>query len=352
MTGPATDHGPIRPGPGPAAPPERSRLPLGRLILTAVLTIALVALFLTQVSMSRIVDMIRGCDIPLLLLATAAYALSYVGRTWRWKLLTPMRRIGWGPLVGISTVHNFMLRALPAKLGETSYLVLMRARGVPGTEALAALVVARIYDTAAAVVFFMLSIFLTRTPLAGSALVDGIVSVVILAVAAAAVLRGSLIIRGMHRLADRLVAWGRLPRFLTGHGVRRRLVRLEENLEQIQSGRQAPMIFFHTILIWLPSFIMTWWLMTAFGHPVDFWGVVFASTLGIVATLLPVGTLGNFGTQEMGWTFGLVLLGVDRETAIATGFSTHLVGFALAGVFALIGAPFNAVRGGTGEDPR
>jgi uncharacterized membrane protein YbhN (UPF0104 family) len=166
--------------------------------------------------------------------------------------------------------------------------------------------------------------------------------------AAGAVLRGSLIIRALHRLADRLVKGGRVPRFLVGRGTRGRLARLEENLEQIQSGRQAPLILLHTFLIWFPSFVMTWWLMTAFGHPVGFWGVVFASTLGIVATLLPVGTLGNFGTQEMGWTFGLVLLGVDREAAIATGFSTHLVGFALAGLFALAGAPLNAVRQETG----
>ena len=93
---------------------------------------------------------------------------------------------------------------------------------------------------------------------------------------------------------------------------------------------------------------MTWWLLDAFGHPHSFWGTVFASTLGIVATLLPVGTLGNFGTQEMGWALGMTMMGVDRETALATGFSTHLVGFVLAGLFALIGAPFNAVGGRDG----
>jgi uncharacterized protein (TIRG00374 family) len=316
-----------------------------RLVLTVALTVLLVALFLTQVSVSRIVGMIRGADLGLVGLAVLAYAASYVARTWRWRLLTPGRDLGWPALIGVSTVHNFMVRALPSKLGEGSYLVLMKARGVPGTEALAGLVVARIYDMMVSVLFFTLAVFLTQSPLRGNVVANTLIATVVLAGAGALVLRGSLIVRLVHALAGRLVAGGRLPGFLRGRGVRVRLERLEGHLETLQSGRQAPLIFLHTLLIWGPSFAMTWWLLAAFGHPLDFWGTVFASTLGIVATLLPVSTLGNFGTQEMGWTLGMTLLGVDRETAIATGFSTHLVGFALAGLFALIGAPLNALAG-------
>ncbi|HEX7880462.1 MAG TPA: lysylphosphatidylglycerol synthase transmembrane domain-containing protein, partial [Candidatus Eisenbacteria bacterium] len=182
-------------------PKPTGGLKLGRLILTAVLTIGLVALLLTQVSIEKIANMIRGADPGLLMLATAAYALSYVGRTWRWKLLTPGHELGWGPLIGISTVHNFMLRALPSKIGEASYLVLMRGRGVPGTEALAALVVARIYDTIAAIIFFGVSVLLTHTALAGSRTAAGIVILLILAGAAFAVLKGSLMVKWMRMLA-------------------------------------------------------------------------------------------------------------------------------------------------------
>jgi uncharacterized membrane protein YbhN (UPF0104 family) len=95
---------------------------------------------------------------------------------------------------------------------------------------------------------------------------------------------------------------------------------------------------------------MTYWLLQAFNTPLSFWGTVFASTLTIVATLLPIGTLGNFGTQEVAWTLGLTLLGVDRDSAITSGFSTHLVGFALAGLFGLIGAWLSGI--GFARTPR
>lgn len=322
----------------PAEIVERPKASPWRIVVTLLLTAGLVALFLSQVSIGTIVTMLRSADPGLVLLATAAYALSYVGRAARWQILTPSKHIPAGPLMGITAVHNFMLRILPAKLGETSYFVMMKTRGVPGTEAVAGLVMARIYDTAFAILFFVLSLFFAHTAFGRSATMNVIVAVVLLLVCGFALLRGSLIVRWTSALAARLARASWFPKFLLGHGVRRRLDRLEGSLEEMQSIRHAPLLVFHTILVWVTSFLMTWWLLQAFGKPFGFWGTVFASTTAIVATLLPIGTLGNFGTQEAGWTFGMMLLGVDRETAIATGFSTHLVNVTLAAIFGLIGA--------------
>jgi uncharacterized protein (TIRG00374 family) len=323
--------------------PEARRFSAWRLALTILFTVVLLALLFTQVPPRRILDTIRGADPVTFTLAASAYALSYVGRALRWRVLIAPRRLPWPTLVGITAVHNFMIRALPAKLGETSYPVLMRARGIPGTEALAGLVVARIYDTAAAILFFVISLFLAHPQFSESPVMNVAAGLVILSVCAFAVLRGSLVVRLVNAMAGRVARSRFMPRVLLGHGVRRRLDHLEEHLGRIQSARQAPILLFTTLLIWVPSYLMTWWLLQSFDSPLSFWGTVFASTLTIVATLLPVGTLGNFGTQEVAWTFGLGLLGVDRESAITSGFSTHLVGFALAGLFGLIGAWMSGV---------
>ncbi len=309
-----------------------------RIIVTLALTAGLVALFLSQVSVTTIVSMLKGADPGLTALAAAAYALSYASRAARWQILTPSKRIPAAALIGITAVHNLMLRVLPAKLGETSYFVLMKARGVPGTEAVAGLVMARIYDTAFAILFFVLALFLAHAGFGGSAVANVLVAALLLGLCGFALLRGSLIVRAVNAVAARLARASWFPRFLLGHGVRGRLDRLEVILGEMQSIRNAPILIFHTIVIWTTSFVMTWLLLRAFGEPFGFWGTVFASTTAIVATLLPVGTLGNFGTQEAGWTFGMMLLGVDRETAIATGFSTHLVNVSLAGLFGLVGA--------------
>lgn len=328
----------------PPAPAERPtpafRLGGWRLALTLALTVALLVLLFTQVRFSDIVTMLRRADPRLFALGCAAYVVSYLGRVARWQLLTPSRSIPKGALFGITSVHNFMLRALPSKLGEGVYLVLMRAQGVSGTEALAGLVIARLYDMAAAIVFFLISLLLTGAQLHQSLPANLAAGAAVVAFCALAVLRGSLLIRFANSLAGRVAGQAWLPRFLQGHGLRRRMDRLETELAGMQSARQAPLLLLSTMAIWIPSYLMFYWLLQSFGTPFSFWGTVFASTLSTVTTLLPVGTIGNFGTTEAGWTMGLVLLGATKEQALATGLSTHIVGFALAGLLGLVGAVF------------
>lgn len=334
----------------PPAPQDRSadaapgfRLGGWRLAGTLALTAGLLYLLFSQVSFGEIVAMIRRADPGLFALGCTAYVVSYIGRVARWRLLTPSQRIPWGAAYGVTAVHNFMLRALPSKLGETVYVILMRARGVPGTEAVAALVVARLYDTAAAILFFLASIVITGAQLHTSMTANLAAGVLVIALCAALVLRGSLMVRVAHGVAQRLAERAGTPRWLLGHGVRRRLVRLETHLAGFQSLRHAPLLFLSTVAIWVPSYLMFYWLLQSFGTPYGFWGTVFASTLSTVATLLPVGTIGNFGTTEAGWTMGLMVLGATRDEALATGFSTHLIGFALAGLLGLAGLAFTGL---------
>lgn len=316
------------------------RLTGWRLAVTLALTGGLLYLLFTQVSFGEIVAMIRKADPGLFALGCTAYVISYFGRMARWRLLTPSQTVPWGAIYGVTAVHNFMLRALPSKLGETVYVLLMRARGVPGTEAVAALVVARIYDTAAAILFFLAAIVITGARLHTSMTANIVAGLTVIALCGLLILRGSLFIRLLHALAHRLAESPGTPRWLLGRGIRRRLAQLETHLATFQSLRHAPLLFFYTVAIWVPSYLMFYWLLQSFGTPYSFWGTVFASTLSTAATLLPVGTIGNFGTTEAGWTMGLMVLGATRAEALATGFSTHLVGVALAGLLGLIGLLF------------
>jgi len=51
----------------------------------------------------------------------------------------------------------------------------------------------------------------------------------------------------------------------------------------------------------------------------------FGSALAMVTSLVPLSAFANFGTFEAGWVGGFGLLGVDRETAVATGVGLHVV---------------------------
>ena len=52
--------------------------------------------------------------------------------------------------------------------------------------------------------------------------------------------------------------------------------------------------------------------------------------------ILPINSLGNFGTLELGWVGALVYLGVDLKTGIESGFAYHLVVFSFTLIIGLL----------------
>jgi uncharacterized protein (TIRG00374 family) len=306
------------------------------LLIAVVLTVGLSALLLSQISISDIVDLFRTAHRGWFLLGILFYVFTYLPRTWRWRILLP-RPIPAGPLFAMTAVHNFLVRALPAKLGETSFFLMLRGRlGVSGTEALATFVVARVYDGAVAILLFVLSLFFGRR-LPGAVGLNLAAAFLALLVAALFLLRGSLAVRWGRTLFAKVAGRRGMPGFLRSGKLHMRLEALEGHLAKIESGGRAAQAILATLGIWIPTYLMSQCLLLSFGEPFPFWGTVFGNTLATVTSLLPIGTFGNFGTQEAGWTLGFVLQGMGRETAIATGFAIHLVGFTLAGLLALAG---------------
>ena len=57
---------------------------------------------------------------------------------------------------------------------------------------------------------------------------------------------------------------------------------------------------------------------------IQFPEALIAVTFAAFASILPINSFGNFGTQEAGWSIGLVLLGFPKDIAVMTGFASHI----------------------------
>ena len=57
-----------------------------------------------------------------------AYLALNLFRAFRFRILLDKRDSPWRILIPITLYHNFLVRALPFKLGELSYIVLLRSR--------------------------------------------------------------------------------------------------------------------------------------------------------------------------------------------------------------------------------
>ena len=68
--------------------------------------------------------------------------------------------------------------------------------------------------------------------------------------------------------------------------------------------------------------------------------IVFISSIGIAFIIIPIRSIGGFGTTEGIWTIGMLLLGFDKEIAIQSGFTVHLIVLFNVLIFFLIGLLF------------
>ena len=135
--------------------------------LSVVVSLAVVALVLTQLDLEQLREVMGQVSFPWLGLALVVFLLNYGLRTLRFRLLIPDRELGLGPLFSVTALYGMFLYLLPAKSGEISFLGLLKAQmGIDLSDSTATLVVARFYDLAAVALFLPLVLiaFWSRLP--------------------------------------------------------------------------------------------------------------------------------------------------------------------------------------------
>ena len=64
---------------------------------------------------------------------------------------------------------------------------------------------------------------------------------------------------------------------------------------------------------------------------------IVGATFAVLTKALPLVTVGGLGAHEAGWTVGFMLVGFDKEIAIATGFAVNILTLLSSLVFGLGG---------------
>jgi uncharacterized membrane protein YbhN (UPF0104 family) len=301
-----------RPAPAAASPTVRPRRRALRVLLALAVTAALAGLIAWAVPFGDVLDALERFD-PLWLPALlGSYALTFPCRAARFRALgVPL---GLVDLTAVATIHQFMNRVLPVRAGELAFPVLVRRLcGTSLVEGVALVALGHLLDLALIAVAFLAG--LLAVPQARAAV--GPVGTALVAAALPAMVAGYLLLPSLgSRLARALAArWReRRPRWST------RLEHAAETLAAVRTvSRRA---FFSalvwTILLWLTTFGACWATMVAMAVPVEPASVVVGSTAAVLASVVPIGGIGSFGTLEGGWAAGFVLVGVAPAAAVAS----------------------------------
>jgi len=270
--------------------------------------------------------------------ALLAYLALNLFRALRFRILLDKRDSPWRILIPITLYHNFLVRALPFKLGELSYIVLLRSRlNYSMEEGLSSLFGARILELLIIVMVFASSIPASAEQLAAQRDELTLVIGITFAISVIGLYFGGNVIRAFQRSAQPIltIADGRRPGLATG--LNDRLSHLADEMDRIRQPRLFLTALFTTCFTYTSSFLTNYILLRALGVDVDLPLFIAIISLGMFASAFPF-TVSGFGVVEAAWSVGLMqFAGLSDADATAAGFILHGFQIIAAALYGLLG---------------
>jgi len=294
-----------------ASPSGKTRLK--KRILQFVLAFGVAGLLLWRVGPAQLARALVSAQVLPVALAFLIVIGAVAIKAYRFRLLV-RRRLPVRRLFRIAALQDALNAFLPARLGELSYLVMLRREGIPAGEGMASLALARVGDLIAAnVVFYIALAVLGDTGLHLGAII--LPAAVIFLGALIGVVVVAFFRDRVNLTADRLMAFIRLPERLRD-AVRQNLSHLLSGLRAGRDRRLFIGAFSCSILVWIAAALALHLWIIALGARLSFWSCALVQTLLAILSLLPIHALLGPAVVEASLLGLLVLLGIEERLAM------------------------------------
>ncbi len=284
--------------------------------------LALLIFLLRQIDFSTLLQLVVQIQPGALLLGGLAYLGKAGLRSYRIRKLNQASRLPLLKVLRLSLASSLASQLLPLKLGEFAYVYLLKKEHDSSLEqGLSSLLLLRIFDLLAIASLFIVASAFARISTSLAPYFYAVAALIgILAI-------GLAILLGISRLETPLT------RLATGLGLvkfqslGKLLARLDTLLATLRQY-DLKTYFQATLLAWAEwaiNFAVFYIILWGIGLPASWFETITAVTLSALASVLPINSFGNFGTQEAGWATAMLLAGYSRETALLSGFASHLL---------------------------
>ncbi len=290
--------------------------PAGRLVVGALVAIALLALVLTKVSIPRVEAALAHVSVPLLGLA-AAIAIVYVAmRAWRYHLL--LGRGSWVATMGVTAASWGAGQVLPGPGSDAAFVWFARSDlDASVSRGTGAALVARLLDLASLAIVLLVSADLAGVrlarPLRITAVAMAVGLVVLLLLFFVRQSRAWLLAR-----AERLPVVGSFA------------VRAEVALADLSSSRVVVGLVVSTVCARVLAALEYLCFFWALGAHFSIWQVWLALAVRTLLFALPIQGLGGLGTSQVWWAGGLTLAGLPLTAALTFGLEVQMLDLVVA----------------------
>jgi uncharacterized protein (TIRG00374 family) len=310
--------------------------------------ISLVFLYLALrgLGLESLGEALKNANYWWLIPGVAIYFLAVWARAWRWHyLLRPVKSVPTRTMFPIVAIGYMGNNIYPARAGEVlRAVVLKRREEVPISASLATIIVERVFDGVVMLAFVFINLPELARLTSDSGLVGDIQTVAILGTAAFIGALAVFLLAAMFpEQAEALISVV-VNRVVPGR-FRERLLGLIKKfmggLESLRSPREALMVFFTSVVIWLLETGKYWFVMHAFPFQVSFFALMLMNGIVNLATTIPSapGYVGTFDAPGIA-----VLTAYSVEKAVAAAY-TLVLHVALWVPITLLGAYFLAREG-------
>ena len=321
----------------PAAKPFNWRQLLWR-ALSVLVTVALLYFVVDQLQGVDLRDMLAQVPAEGWMAALLAYLLLNLLRAARFRVLLDKRDTPWRLLIPITLYHNGLVRVVPFKLGEISYVVLLRNRlNYTMQEGVGSLFGARVLELVIIVAVFAFGILLS-----GDQFAQGRDSLMLLVAGAfAATLAGLYFAGALIRLTIPIMEALAAP-FTRDNGrvvvtLRGKLGALATEFDRIRQARLFLSALFISCFTYTCSFLTNYVLLRAMGLEAELPVVITVISLGMFGSAFPI-SLSGFGIVETAWWSGLTIFaGFAGDAAAAIAIVLHGFQIVAAVLYGLAG---------------
>ncbi len=313
-------------------------------IIGLAISLALAIFLLTQLDLQEFRRIATSISIVSLFAALGFYLLLNGFRLLRFQALLNMDSIPFSIFYPIVLYHNFLVRTLPFKTGELSYIVLLRQHlNQPVREGVSSLVASRLFELFMVIVVGGGSLLLASNQIS----VPPALSLLIVIGGAGGLLAALYFSGPLLRIMVR-----RLPHL---PGLRHRdqlLTTLTDKLGPLADSFdrvRQPRIFRNTLVISALTYSMSTGfnlvLLYAIGIEVSLGILIGVISIVMLTDALPLATISGLGMVEGGWTFGLVAFaGMPVDQAASLGFFLHACQLLAAASTGILGYAWLQVR--------
>ncbi len=298
-----------------------------RFALPTVLAVVISFFLLKEIDLREIPETLGRISIKAVLIGFCCYCLLVLAKTLRFRTLLGLDS-SVHEIFPILALHTFWGNFLPMRTGDISYVYLMQRRQkVDATQGIASLMVASVIDLVLLITLMIAIATLLLPKLGGKfswmALYltpllfgTGLIILIILACAAPNFCNklAQRCVKPLLRLEQPALTW-----------IANKFISILNEITAFRFNLRFLKVWGYSLLCLVIRFGFQCYLVAEMGVDIPLTEVLFALAFTNGFNLLPIQTVGNFGTTEFPFAWFLNYFGTSMDIATVTGFSLHIL---------------------------